>query len=116
MVACVLACRKPAHHAEKMQPGCLALPPAVRLGLTAAPDGSSLYWLEGAHTYDYDGELRGTTHLVRYDLRSREAQTVIEEAVGPIVFLGGQLVTVRMRAGVGHVHDRGDDPGGLPTR
>jgi hypothetical protein len=54
-----------------MQPGCLALPPAVRADLVASPDGGSLYWLEATRNYDYDGELRGTERLVRYDLRTR---------------------------------------------
>lgn len=57
---------------------CLAVPPALRYHLQASPDGISVYWLEATRQYDYNNIFRSFDNLVRYDLRERRAEVLLE--------------------------------------
>jgi hypothetical protein len=81
---------------------CLAVPPALRYHLQASPDGVSLYWLEATRQYDYNNIFRSFDNLVRYDLRERRAEVLIDHVERPLVLRGGDVYTRRKR---GEVHE-----------
>src|SRR6188472_731170 len=71
------------HYDEPSQ--CLAVPPALRYHLQASPDGVSVYWLEATRQYDYNNIFRSFDNLVRYDLRDRRAEVLLDHVERPLV-------------------------------
>lgn len=65
----------------------------MRSTLRSDPAGNALYWFERIRSYDYDGELTGYQRLVRYDLRSKRAERMFDDARGPLALTrDGMLV------------------------
>lgn len=79
---------------------CLAVPPALRYHLQAAPDAISVYWLEAVRQYDYNNIFRSFDNLVRYDLRDRRAEVMLDHVERPLVIREGDVYTRRKRGEV----------------
>jgi hypothetical protein len=79
---------------------CLAVPPALRYHLQAAPDGVSVYWLEATRQYDYNNIFRSFDNLVRYDLRERHADVLLDHVERPLVIRDADVYTRRKRGEV----------------
>lgn len=71
---------------------CLALPATVRASLVADPEGSALYWLEQPQLYDFNAALASYWRLVRFDLKTRRTEVLLEPANGPLAFFQGHLI------------------------
>lgn len=79
---------------------CLAVPPALRYHLQASPDNISVYWLEATRQYDYNNIFRSFDNLVRYDLRDRRAEVLVDHVERPLVVRDGDVYTRRKRGEV----------------
>ncbi|HSD90107.1 MAG TPA: hypothetical protein VLB44_21395, partial [Kofleriaceae bacterium] len=81
---------------------CLAVPAAVRYHLYGDPNGGGLFYLEAVHQFDYLNAWRSFTNFVRYDLRDRRAEVLVDHAMSPVVFVRGEPV---MRRQFGEKHE-----------
>lgn len=79
---------------------CLAVQPALRYHLQASPDGVSVYWLEATRQYDYNNIFRSFDNLVRYDLRDRRADVLLDHVERPLVIRDDDVYTRRKRGEV----------------
>lgn len=91
LVACA-ACSKPVTD----KPGtCLPLPPATRSALAADPDGDALYWHETVTIRSFDAERATFQRLVRFDLRTRRSERLLDYVAPMMLFMRGKLVMLR---------------------
>lgn len=88
------------HRDRDKRDECLPLPAAVRAELVADPNGQWLYWLERNRNYDYDADMNESWHLMGYNVRTRQTELVVDDASGPIMFIGGQLLVTQHTARV----------------
>lgn len=78
------------------KPGeCLSLPGAVRHTLVADPRARALYWMEPVRGLDFDADQRSYLNLVRYDLRARHREVILDHVLPPLHVVNDNLLVRR---------------------